>query len=465
MRPVSEPRKSSGERNVINLFSKLEARSEPIDVGVIGAGLFGTNLMDQIARTPGMRTAAVADLDLDTARDALAEAGESDRVIAVDGEAAIDDAIADGSIALTDDALALIGSTVDVVVEATGVPDAGARHAYNAISEGKHVVMVTVETDTVVGPILSELASNAGVTYSFAYGDQPALIVELYDWARTVGLDVVAVGKGNTYREEFRLGTPDDVFERLGFDEEFVAEHGLNPRMYNSFIDGTKVAVEMCAVANALDLDVDTPGMHFPTCEVPEIPNELRPAEDGGLLSDTGVVETVSTLYPDGTSVDHGIGFGVFVVTTTPNNAIAEYIEQNSGEGFYVSDDGEYQVFYRPHHLPGVETTVSVASAAIHNEPTGTSRTHSAEVVAAAKRDLAPGDEIDGGGGYTVYGRLGSASRAAQDNHVPFELLHGAEVVNPVAQDEVVTYDDVALDEDSFIYSLRALQDERFSTE
>lgn len=450
---------------MINLFQDLEGRSDPIDVGVIGTGLFGTNLMDQIARTPGMRTAAVADIDLDTARDALAEAGESDRVVEVDGLVAVDDVIADGSVALTDDALALTASTVDVVVDATGVPNAGARHAYNAISEGKHVVMVTVETDTVVGPILSELAESAGVTYSLAYGDQPALIVELYDWARTVGLDVVAVGKGNAYREEYRLGTPDDVFDRFDFDEAFVEEHGLNPRMYNSFIDGTKVAVEMCAVANALDLDIDTPGMHFPTCETPDIPNELRPAEDGGLLSETGVVETVSTLYPDGSRVDHGIEFGMFIVTTTPNDAVAEYIEQNSGEGFFVSDDGKYQVFYRPHHLPGLETTVSVASAGIHNRPTGTPRTHSAEVVAGAKRDLEPGDEIDGGGGYTIYGQVESADRAARENHVPFELLDGAEVVQPVALDDVVTYDDVELDDDSFIFSLRALQDERFSTD
>nr|WP_276306252.1 SAF domain-containing protein [Halomarina sp. PSR21] len=419
--------------------------------------------MDQIARVQGIRTVAVADLNLDAAEQSLEEAGVADRRTRASGTDSIDRAIADDKIAVTDDAIALTASGVDVVVESTGVPDAGARHAYNAILEGKHVVMVTVETDTVVGPLLADMAASAGVTYSLAYGDQPALIVELYDWARSIGMDVVAVGKGNPYREEYRLGTPDDVFERYGFNDSFVEDHGLNPRMYNSFLDGTKVAVEMCAVANALDLEPDVSGMHLPTCEIPEIPNELRPAEDGGLLDGTGVVDTVSTLYPDGTSVDHSISFGVFVVTSTPNRAVAEYIEQNSCDGLYVSDDGEYQVFYRPYHLPGVETTISIASAALENEPTGVARTHAAEVVAAAKRDLSPGDELDGGGGYTVYGTLETAERAASEGYVPFELLDGAEVVADVSTDDVITYDDVSLDESSFIYTLRAIQDERMA--
>lgn len=448
---------------MINIHAKLADSAEPIDVGVIGAGLFGTKLIDQIARVPGMRTVAVADLNLDAARNSLEEAGVAERGTRATDVESIDRAIAENSIAVTDDSIALTESDVDVVVEATGVPEAGARHAYNAIQEGKHVVMVTVETDTVVGPILAEMAESAGVTYSLAYGDQPALIVELYDWARSVGMDVVAVGKGNPYREEYRTGTPDDVFDRYGFEESFVEKHNLNPRMYNSFLDGTKVAVEMCSVANALDLEPDVPGMHLPTCEIPEIPNALRPAEDGGVLEETGVVDTVSTLHPDGTSVDHSISFGVFVVTSTPNDAVAEYIEQNSGEGLYVSEDGQYQVFYRPYHLPGVETTISIATAALDNEPTGVARTHAAEVVAAAKRDLEIGDELDGGGGYTVYGTLETADRAAREEHVPFELLDGAEVVEAVPQDNVVTYDDVRLDDDTFIHTLRRLQDERLA--
>lgn len=446
---------------MLNYHQRLRDREEPIEVGVIGAGLFGTKLMDQIARVPGMRTAIVADLDTDRARKALEEANVDEPVTEIDSVDDANRAIEATDAAVVDDPFVLTASDVDVVVEATGVPDAGAHHAYDAINEGKHVVMVTVEADTVVGPILAEMAENAGVTYSLAYGDQPALIVELCDWANTVGLDVVAAGKGNPYREEYRTGTPDDVFEKYGYDESFIEEHDLNPRMYNSFLDGTKVAVEMCSVANATGMEPDVPGMHLPTCEIPEIPDALRPEADGGLLSETGVVDTVSTLHPDGTSVDHSISFGVFIVTTTPNRAVGEYIEQNSGEGLYVSDCGEYQVFYRPHHLPGIETTVSIAAAALDGQATGAPTDRTAEVVAAAKRDLEPGEEIDGGGGYTVYGQLESAERADERNHVPFELLDGAELTRPVEQDDVITYEDVELDDSSFIYTLRTLQDQR----
>lgn len=445
---------------MLNIPSQLRHRDEPVRVGVVGAGLFGTKLVDQVERVSGMRTVALADLDRDKARETFREAGvTSDEVTDVDDVAALNRVVEEGGRALTDDGLALAKSEVDVVVEATGVPEAGAKHAYAALMASTHVVMVTVEADTVVGPALAELADRVGVTYSMAYGDQPALIAELYDWARTVGLDVVAAGKGNSFVEEYRYGTPDDVFDRWGFDPEFVEAHGLNRRMYNSFLDGTKVAVEMCAVANATGLTPDVPGMHLPDADIAEIPEKMRPEEDGGLLEGSGVVDTVSSLRPDGSEIDDDIGFGVWLVTTTPNEQVQEYLEQNSGSGMHVANDGKYQMFYRPYHLPGIETTVSVANAAVRNEPTGVPRDRVAEVVAGAKRDLEPGDELDGSGGYTVYGLLVDAETAAANDYVPFELLDGAEVAAEVETDEIVTYDDVAVNEDSFIYRLRQLHD------
>lgn len=445
---------------MLNVPSQLQDRSEPVDVGLIGAGLFGTKLVDQIERVTGMRTAAVADIDIDEAVQAYEEAGVSvGEVTETEDLSDLNAAIDDGRRAVIADGPTLAKSEVDVVVEATGIPDVGARHAYTAIMEETHVVMVNVEADTVVGPTLAELADKAGVTYSMAYGDQPSLIAELYDWAQTIGLDVVAAGKGNPFLDEYRYGTPDGVFDRWDFDEDFVEEHGLNPRMYNSFLDGTKVAVEMCAVANATGLKPDVQGMHLPDASIEEIPEKLRPKEDGGVLNDTGVVDTVSSLRPDGTEIEDDISFGVFMVTTTPNERVQEYLEQNSGSGMYVANDGKYQVFHRPYHLPGTETTVSVANAAVRNEPTGVPRSREAEVVGGAKRDLEPGDVLDGGGGYTVYGLLEDADVAEERDYVPFELLDGAEVVNEIEQDEVVTYDDVQLNEDSFIYRLRRLQD------
>lgn len=384
---------------MLNIPTQLRHRSAPIRVGVIGAGLFGTNLIGQIERAPGMRTAAVADIDTDKATSALTAAGvPQGDVVSVSAPGEANEVMVGEDRAVLSDGATLTRTDVDVVVEATGIPNAAARHAYMAIMEGTHVVMVSVEADTVAGPVLAQLADRAGVTYSMAYGDQPALITELHDWAQTVGLDVVAAGKGNAFVEEYRYGGPEDVFDRLGIDSALVDELGLNPRMYNSFYDGTKVAVEMCAVANATGLRPDVTGMHLPTAEIPAIPETLRPKSDGGILDSSGVVDTISTLHPDGTPVARDISFGVFIVTTTPSRRVQRYLEWNAGTGFYTASDGKYQVFYRPHHLPGLETTVSVANAALRNEPTGVARAHVGEVVGAAKRDLNPGDTIDGGG-------------------------------------------------------------------
>jgi predicted homoserine dehydrogenase-like protein len=449
---------------MLNLPSKLAARSEPVRVGVAGAGLFGSNLVTQLERAPGLRTAAVADVATGKAVTAYERAGvDRDAVALVDGPDGAETAMADGRRVVLADGNDLATADVDVLVEATGVPSVGARHAFNALMAGTHVVMVTVEADTVVGPFLAELAERNGVTYSLAYGDQPALIVELVDWARTAGFDVVATGKGVPFREAFHHGTPDDVFERLGFEESFVEERDLNPRMYNSFVDGTKVAVEMCAVANATGLVPDVPRMHLPTAEIREIPAKLRPKADGGLLESTGVVDTVSTLYPDGSSVpeDRDIGFGVFVVTRSPHEHVRQYLSAYAGPGFHVAGDGEYQVFYRPHHLPGLETGVSVANAAVRNEPTGAPRERVAEVVGAAKRDLSPGEELDGGGGTTVYGVLVDAETADAEGYVPFELLDGATVTAEVGRDEILAEEDVDLDTDSFLYRLRETTDAR----
>ena len=454
-------RATGDHTSMFNVPMQLAERDAPVRAGVIGAGLFGTNLIDQLERTTGLEATAVVDIDVGKAVDTLERAGvAAEEIETVDTPAEADDAIADGRRVVLADGELLAETAVEVVVEATGIPDAGARHAHSAITSGKHVVMVTVETDTVVGPVLAKLADDWDVTYSMAYGDQPALIVELCDWARTVGLEIVAAGKGNPYLEAYRHGTPDDVFDRIGFDPEFVEERGLNPRMYNSFYDGTKIAVEMCAVANAVGLKPDVPGMHLPTAELPEIAEKLRPKEDGGILNGTGVVDTISSLHPDGSAVDYDIDSGVFVVTTTPTERVREFLDQLSGSGLYTANDGEYQLFYRPHHLPGLETGVSIANAVLRNEPTGVPRVQETEVVGAAKRDLEPGDRIDGGGGYTVYGRLVDADLAAKERFVPLELLDGATVTRGVAQDDVVTYGDVEVDTESFIYGLRQSQED-----
>jgi predicted homoserine dehydrogenase-like protein len=443
------------------MLAELTARDSPVRVGVVGAGVFGTKLLDQLEVVDGLRAVAVADLDTDRALAAYREAGvPDDRVVTASDAAAADDVVADGHRALLDDGVALAGMDLDVVVEATGLPEPGAEHAYRALRAGTHVVMVTVETDVVVGPLLAEVAERNGVTYSLAYGDQPALLVELVEWARLAGLEVVAAGKGTPFVEEYRYGVPDDALERWGFDEAFVDEHAPNPKMYNSFLDGTKAAVEMCAVDNATDLDPDVSGLHVPPASIPETPDRLRPETDGGVLSAAGAVDMVSTLRPDGSEIDHDMDANVFVVTRADNPRAAEYLAQKAdGSNFYVSDDGAYQVFYRPYHLPGTETTVSVVRAALRNEATGVPIRRGAEVAAMAKRDLEPGDTLDGGGGYTVSGYVETRERADDAGLVPFGFLDGATVTAEVSRGDSLSYDDVDVDEDSLLYHLRRLQD------
>jgi predicted homoserine dehydrogenase-like protein len=440
---------------MFGLSDQLAARSEPVRVGVVGAGTFGQQFVGQAAGIDGMRVAGIADLDLDRARDALS-VGASEPVEHADSSSAVTAAIEADVPVVTDDATALIESDIDVILEATGVPEAGARHAYEAILAGVDVVMASVEADTVVGPTLARFAEAADVVYAHAYGDQPALTIEMVEWAKTAGFEVIAAGQGREFRKQDRYGTPEDALERFGFTEEYLADTDPNPKLYNSFMDGTKLAVESCAVANAVGLPPDTLGMHAPTAEIEEIPDLFRPSEAGGILEDTGVVDVVSTAYADGSTTETGFPFGIFVVVRAPNERVRRHLHLGigGGDGVVTSSDGEYALFYRPYHLPGVETAISVANAAIHDQPTGTARDRVAEVVAAAKRNLAPGETIDGGGGETVYGLVERADAAEADSHVPLELLDGAEVLRPVEKDEVISIEDVEVDRDSFLYTL-----------
>ncbi len=265
-----------------------EAEGTPIRVGIAGAGRFGTMIVCQLATMRGMRPSVVAELNEIRGLEALAHAGyPRDAVVRAGHLGQINDAIARGVPALTGETDLLVQSDVDVVVEATGVPGAAAATALRAIRHGKHVVMVTVEADVLVGAVLRRAADRAGVIYTAAYGDQPALIHELYEWATGLGFEVVAAGKGTKYLPGYRKGTPDDVWDRYGIAPG--ERDGLNPRMYNSFTDGTKSAIEMAAAANMTGLRPDCRGMHFPPAGIHNLADVLKPRQDGGILQRTGV--------------------------------------------------------------------------------------------------------------------------------------------------------------------------------
>lgn len=431
---------------MLNLSKDLTTLDDPIRVGLIGAGIFGSQLVYGIEETSGMETAVIADLEAEKAFDTFDHAGvTSEAVAGTDTAAEADELIAEGHRAVVPDGATLIESDVDVVVEATGNANVAARHAHDAIFAGKHVVQVTVEADTVVGPYLATLADRCGVTYTLAYGDQPAQIVRLCDWALSTGLEVVAAGRWANDPEPH--GTPDDALDRHSWIGSFVEEYDPSPYIYNTFLDGTKLAVESCVSANAVGLEPDTSGMHMPETPVDDIPSHLRLTGDGGLLDVAGVIDAAST--PDA-------GHSVFVVTATDNAQRRQYFDRR--DNVPTASKGKYQLFYRHFHAAS-ETTVSIAAAALRNEATGVASEQHTEVVGKAKRNLETGDEIDAPGGYTVYGSVEAADTAAEQGYVPLELLTGAEVIDSVGTDEIVTYDDVTIDRDTFLYQLRQLQD------
>jgi predicted homoserine dehydrogenase-like protein len=437
----------------VNLHALLRGRAvdgEPIRVGVIGAGKFGTMFLAQARTTPGMHVVAVADLAGSRARRALGEAGfEGGRASAT----SFADALASGATYVTEDAEALISAPgVEVVVEATGSPAAGARHALQCFDQGRHVVMVNVEADALVGPLLARRAREAGVVYSLAYGDQPAIICEMVDWARATGFEVVCAGKGTKYLPEYHASTPDTVWGHYGFTEEQVEKGGLNPRMFNSFIDGTKSAIEMVAVANATGLTPAPGGLGFPPAGADELAAVCRPRADGGSLDHPGTVEVVSSLGRDGRPVERDVRWGVYVTFKAATDYVARCFSEY---GLVTDDSGYYAALYRPFHLIGLELGVSVASAALRGEATGSPIGFRADVVATAKRDLRAGEELDGEGGYAVYGRLMPAEDSIALEALPIGLAHGVSLRNAVAKGQVVKWSDVSIDEDQETVRLR----------
>lgn len=416
----------------MNLMALLAARRDsgrPVRAGLIGAGKFGSMFLSQAPTIPGLEVAAIADLAVDKARDACREVGWSEERIE--------------ATAFTDDGAELAArDDVEVVIEATGNPKAGILHALAAFEAGKHAVMVNVEADVLAGPALAARARSAGVVYSMAYGDQPALVCEMVDWARACGFDVVAAGKGTKYLPWFHQVTPDDVWVHYGLTSEQAVAAGMNPQMFNSFLDGTKSAIEMAAIANATGLAVPSDGLLFPACGVDDLAHVLRPRSAGGVLETGGVVEVVSSLERDVRPVFRDLRWGVYVVLEAPNDYAAACFRQY---GLKTDASGRYAAMYKPFHLIGLELSISVLNAALRGEPTGSTRIFQGDAVAIAKRDLKAGEVLDGEGGYTVWGKLLPAQTSLAVGALPIGLAHGVQLESDLAAGETVRFADVKL--------------------
>lgn len=412
--------------NLHRLAVERRAEGRPVRVGLVGAGKFGSMFLAQAPHSP-VQVTAIADLDVDRAQRACKEVGWKDAEIA--------------SVSFTDSADDLfVRGDVDVVVEATGNPVVGVDHALGCFAAGKHLVAVNVEADALVGPRLAVAAAEAGVVYSLAYGDQPALVCELVDWARACGFSVVAAGKGTKHHASFHQSTPDTIWDHYGLTAEAASAAGMNSQMFNSFLDGTKSAIEMTAIANATGLTAASSGLGFPPCGVEDLPHVLRPRSEGGCLEAAGQVEVVSCLEGDFRPVARDLRWGVYVVFEAPTPYAADCFAQY---GLRTDSSGRYAAMYKPFHLIGMELNMSVLSAALRGEATGCPTGWRADVVSVAKTDLRAGQTLDGEGGFTVWGRLMPAADSLAVGGLPIGLAQGVTLVADVPVGKVVTWADV----------------------
>jgi predicted homoserine dehydrogenase-like protein len=424
--------------NLHSLLLEREAAGRPVAVGLIGAGKFGTMFLAQARLTRGLHVVGVADLNVERARSQLATAGwPAEQYQAV----LLGDAADRRRTHVTADAQSLIAfDGIEVIVEATGIPEAGIVHALAAIAHGKHIVMVNVEADALAGPLLARKARAAGVVYSLAWGDQPALICEHVDWARACGFKVIAAGKGTRYEPHYHQSNPDNVWDILDKYLNIADRKSINPKMFNSFVDGTKSGIEMTAVCNATGLVPQSEGLSFPPATRFELAEVCKPRSAGGALEKEGVTEVTSSVYRDGRDVPHHLALGTYVVI----EGETDYARRCFSEYAMLPDkSGRYAALYRPIHMIGLELGVSVASAALRREPTGAPTGFRSDVVATAKRDLKQGELLDGEGGFCVWGKQTPAERSLEQGYLPLGLAQDVRLKRDVKEGERLKWSDV----------------------
>ena len=425
------------------LAADLQARAltgKPIRIGLIGSGMMGGDIVTQVLQMQGIVVAAIADINIPGALEALKDAGHPPSAHReARTQSAFDQAVRDGHIALTQDAqLVCCSDLIDVVVDATGKPVVGAEIGLAAMEHGKHLVMMNVEADVTIGAYLKHEADRLGVIYSLGAGDEPSSTIELIQFVSALGYPVIAAGKGKNNPLNFDA-TPDD------YAEEALSKR-LNPRMLVEFVDGSKTAVEMSAIANATGLVPDVPGMHGPSASLEDLHKVLCPEEDGGILKRKGVVDY---------TIGKGVAPGVFVVAEMAHPRLRERMN------YLKLGTGPYYTFYRPYHLCSLEVPLTCARAVLYRradmapiaKPT-------AEVCAVAKRDLRPGDRLDAIGEYTYRAWAMTATDARRDRAVPCGLLEKGTVVQAIRKGELLTYANTAVDPTSRIVELRHRQDE-----
>ena len=396
----------------------------------------GEGLAITMERMEGMGTYVVVDRGSGRSAEIYRSAGVQERdIIQTDDLDRASEAITDGKRVYTTNTALASAPPLDVTVEATGIPEMGAKVAIEAIAAGKHMMQMNVEADATVGAILRRRAQEAGVIYSLSGGDEPGAISELYEFATLLGYEVVSVGKGKN-NPLIPTANPDTMAET-------AHRQMMNPKMLASFVDGSKTMMEMTTISNAIGYVPDRRGMHGPEVTPDTLASTYIPEADGGILSEAG-------------RVDYGLGIapGVFLVFTTDHPKLVRDLQ------YLKVGEGPYWALYRPYHLTSLETPVSIAKAVLRGETTlATDRPPSAETVAVAKKPLRSGETIDGIGGFCVYGVIEKAEVARRENLAPLGLATGARLTNDVEAGALLTYEDLELDESNTIIRLRREQD------
>ncbi len=440
------------------MLGERAAAGRPLRIGQVGAGKFGTMFLSQLRLTPGMHLVGLADLSPARARERLLGVAWSAEQIAAKS---VGDALRSGRTLVTDNAMALIECPeVDVIIEATGDPATGIKLACAAIDAGKHVVMVNVEADSLAGPLIAKRARDKGVIYSLAWGDQPALICEQVDWARTCGFEVVCAGKGTRYHPTYHQSTPDTVWDILTQYLQIKDRSHINPKMFNSFLDGTKSGIEMTAVCNATGLVPQSAGLSFPPASRFEHADICKPRADGGVLEKAGVTEVTSSITRDFKDVPHHLAMGTFVVVTSESAYARQcLVEYNS----LPDKTGKYATLYRPTHMIGLELGLSVASVVLRKEATGSAFCFNSDVVATAKRALKKGEILDGEGGFCVWGKQTPAEASLREGYLPLGLAHNVKLKADIAEGQALRWADVEIDTTDHAYQFRREMERLFA--
>jgi predicted homoserine dehydrogenase-like protein len=420
-------------------LQQRQAAGNPILVGASGAGWMGSGFVAQMRLVPGMEVAVLADSDTAAARQAFLDTGvDKDNIVEASTVGPAADALARGKRVITGAYdLAPQLDAVDIVTDVTFSPATGAETAAACIKHGKDVVLINIEADVTVGHILNQKAKEAGVLYTVSSGDEPGCLMELYDFVTSLGYEIIVIGKGKNNPLN-PAATPDMVAES-------ARKADKDPYQVASYVDGSKTMFEMTCAANATGCLPMQRGMIGPDATLETVSEVFALEEDGGLTKYPGAVDFVQGSSMAG---------GVFVTVRIEDERIRSDLQ------YLKVGKGKYFTFFRPYHLWFLEAPISIARAYLQKEPTllPLERPY-ADIMTVAKRDLKPGEKLDTFGGYTFHGVMDRAEIVRNLNALPVGLAIDAAMTRPVAKGEVITWDDVRLDEKSTVVKLRREQD------